>query len=487
MGVVPLTLLLGVLPAWLVTMYRFPGSKLLQWMFFLPITLPAYVIGYIFTGLFDVGGPIQQGIRTLFDLQVGEYWFPEIRSLPGAIVVFALAFYPYVYLFARAAFLEQSVCALEVGRMFGSGAGRLFFRVGLPLARPYLVVGVALVLMETFADYGTVQYFGVDTLIIGIFRVWFGFGDSRTAAQLSTVLLSIIFILFVIERLSRRKARYHNTTASYRVIHRSSIHGYKLWLSYAVCLFPLVGGFLIPFIFLVIWSVQTMVTVDWADFMHLVFNSLLLAGLGASLVLGIAIFFSYMRYLYPSKMVRWGVHVATMGYALPGAIIAIGILLLLSTVQQLDWFDAYILFSDHAFLSGLLLLLFAYLVRYLFVGLNAVDAGLSKITPAVKDASRIFGLSVLKKLWLVDMPIMRGSITAGFLLAFVDVLKELPATLLLRPFNFNTLAIRSYELANNEMLYHAALPALVIVLFGIVSVVLLNTLLSSYRSRYDLT
>ena len=483
-GVGVSVLLLGVVPAWLVTMTRFPGSRILEWALVLPLAMPAYIIAYAYAGMFDVMGPIQFAIRDWFGLSFGDYWFPEIRSMGGAIAMLSLVLYPYVYLLSRMAFLEQSVCVLEVSRTLGAGSFRAFRRVALPLARPAIVAGLALVLMETLADYGTVQFFGVPSFTTGIFRTWFGMGSATAAAQLSALLMIFILVLVVTEQWSRNRARYHHTSTRYSSLRPPRLRGARAAMATTVCALPLIAGFFIPLLQLVSWAIQSWSITDHSAFVGLMLNSLKLAGIAASIALGLGLVITYVKRLQPTVLVRSLFRVLGLGYAIPGTVIAVGVLIPFAWFDNtLDsWLRDNMNVSSGLLLSGTLVaVVFAYVVRFLPVAMNTVDAGLSKIRPSMDDAGRSMGLSSPQILRRVHMPLLRGSLLTAALLVFVDVLKELPATLILRPFNFNTLAIRAYELANQERLAEAALPALLIVLVGIIPVIILS--LSISRSR----
>ncbi len=487
-GVGFLVLSLGIIPAWLITMYRFPGSKLLGWALLLPMAIPAYIIAYTYTGLLDVAGPLQMILRDTFDWQYGEYWFPEVRSLGGAIVMLSLVLYPYVYLLSRAAFIEQSLCVLEVSRTLGCGPFRSFLKVAIPLARPAIIAGLSLVMMETLADYGTVQYFGVATFTTGIFRTWFGLGSSVAAAQLAAVLLMFIMLAVLLEAWSRRQARYHHTSGRYSKLVQSPIRGWPMLLATVACLLPVVFGFIIPAVQLLVWSLQTWTDVVDRDFFTLIRHSVELAGIASATALILALFIAYGKRLLPSTLTRFTVRFLGMGYAVPGTVIAVGVLIPFAWLDNsIDaWMREHLDISTGLLLSGsLFALVFAYLVRFLPVSLNTIDAGLAKIRPSMDEAGRSMGLGAGTLLRKVHIPMLRGSILTAMLLVFVDVLKELPATLILRPFNFNTLAIQTYELANEERLADAANPALAIVLVGIIPVIILSRSISRSRPGHD--
>ena len=452
LGVAIGTLLIGVTTAWLTTMCQFPGRSVFEWALLLPMAMPAYIIAYTYTGMLDFAGPVQMALRDWFGWQYGDYWFPQIRSLNGAVAMLALVLYPYVYLLSRAAFLNQSICVLDVSRTLGNGPWKTFWRVALPLARPAIIAGLSLALMETLADYGTVQFFGVSTFTTGIFRTWFGMGSAAAAAQLAAGLMVFVFALIIVERYSRRKARYHHTSRRHQDLRRFQLTGSRALLAFCFCMLILSLGFLLPAIQLLSWTIHVADTVIDAAFMRLLMNSLSLAAFAAVLALVLAIIMAYAQRLYPGKLVSGAVRVAGMGYAVPGAVIAVGVMIP-----------------------------FAYLTRFLAVSLQTVDSGLTRITHSMDEAGRSFGFRPLQILRQIHIPMLSASLMTALLLVFVDVLKELPATLILRPFNFNTLAVKAYELASDERLAEAAPAALAIVIAGIIPVILLSKTIT--RSR----
>jgi len=475
------TLSIGIVCAWLVSVCEFPGRRWFQWMLLLPMAMPAYIIAYTYTGMLDFAGPLQTSLREWFGWGYGDYWFPEIRSLWGAMAMLSLVLYPYVYLLARAAFMQQSVAALEASRILGAGPWQSFFKVALPMARPAIIAGLTLALMETLADYGTVQYFGVDTFTTGIFRTWYGLGDSAAAAQLSAMLLVMVFALMAIERYSRRRVRYHHHSLQRARQPRYQLSRRQATLAVLACLLPLLFGFLLPFVQLLAWALQTAARMVDAAYLQLVFNSLILASMAALLALLLALFMAYGQRLRPVLAVQIAVRVASMGYAIPGTVIAVGVMIPLALLDQsLDsWLRANWGISSGLLFSGTLVaLMFAYIVRFLAVSIGTVEAALTKIRPSMDDAARSLGYSPGQVLRRVHIPIMRVSLLTAVLMVFVDVLKELPATLILRPFDFNTLAVRAYELASDERLADASTAAVAIVLAGIIPVLLLSRSIS---------
>jgi len=485
LGVGSGVLLLGVPTAWLTSMCDFPGRRWLSWALLLPLAVPAYIIAYTYTGLLDFAGPVQTWIRDITGLGYGDYWFFEIRSLGGAIVMMSLVLYPYVYLMARAAFLEQSVSSIEVGCSLGYSRWRALWSLALPMARPAIVAGLSLALMETLADYGTVQYFGVSTFTTGIFRTFYGYGDTAAAAQLAASLLAFVILLVMLERYSLRRARYHSAAESRARADLIPLTGSKAFLALMICLVPLGFGFVIPAGQLLWWAVFEAEPLGW-EFVNLAWNSFCLAFLAALVAVTLAILLAYAQRAWPIKPVRGVLAMSGFGYALPGTIIAIGVLIPLAWIDHriIALFEGWGWDSPGLILSGsLIALLFAYTVRFLAVALGSVQAGLEKIKPSLDYAGRSMGHSPLAILRKIHVPLMRSSVLTAVLIVFVDVLKELPATLILRPFNFNTMAVRAYELASDERLVDAAPASIMIVLVGLIPVLLLHASIARRRPQ----
>lgn len=477
--------LIGTGTAWLVTMCRFPGRRLFEWALLLPLAAPAYILAYVYTELFAFYGPVQTWLRTTFGWESAtDYWFPNVRSLPGAIVMLTLVLYPYVYMLARSAFLTQSVAMLEASRSLGCSPWHSFFTVALPLARPAIMGGLALALMETLNDFATVQFFAVDTFTTGIYRTWFGLDERLAASQLSVCLLLFVLWLVWLERWSRGRAKYFQTVGS-----GQQLSGYGLGIlpaiaAFFVCLLPVSLGFLIPGGVLLKMAMEDPSQSFDDRFWGFATNSLTLAALTAALAVIIAVLTAYGLRLYPNLGMRLANQVSAMGYAIPGSVIAVGILVPIGGLDNAidGWMRSTFGVSTGLLLSGTIAaLVFAYLVRFLAVSLNTVESSLTKIKPSLDDAARSLGHGTLSTLFRVHIPLLTGGLLTAITLVFVDVMKELPATLIVRPFNFDTLAIRVYNLASDERLAEAADAALAIVLVGLVPVILLS--LGIRRSR----
>ena len=470
--------LIGVGTAWLVTMCRFWGSTWLQWGLLLPLAAPAYLLAYTYTEMLDYFGPVQVALRNLFDWTgVEDYWFPEIRSLGGAAIMLLLVLYPYVYLLARVAFLEQSVCTMEASRSLGCSPWRSFFTVALPLARPAIMAGLALALMETLNDLGTVEYFGVNTFTTGIYRTWLGMGERSAAAQLAAFLMIFVLILIILERRSRSAAQYYERSSSIKKIVPFQLNpGHSLGALIA-CLLPVIFGFIIPGGYLLQLTLNNLDSSFDADFRDLAQHSFTLASITAIAAMVISLLMAYGQRLEPNWLMKTAVRISAMGYAIPGSVIAVGVLIPVAGLDNLidHWMRSTFNISTGLLLSGTIFsLIFAYLVRFLAVGFGSVESSLNKIAPSLDDASRSLGYGSTSTLWNIHTPLMSGGLLTSAMLVFVDVMKELPATLVIRPFNFDTLGIRVYQYASDERLAEAAAPALAIVLVGIIPVIFLS-------------
>ena len=475
----------GTATAWLVAHRRFPGAALFDWALLLPLAMPAYVMAYAYTDFLQYAGPLQTMLRDAFGWSRGDYWFPDVRTVGGAAAMFVFSLYPYVYLLARTAFLERSPALVEAARTLGVDRRGVFWRVELPLARPAIAGGVALVLMETLADYGTVAYFAVDTFTTGIYRAWFSLGDRAAAAQLATLLLGFVVVAVALERMSRRSARVAASPRG-RMVALSTkprLTGARALLATLACAVALAVGFVIPVVLLV-RLLASATELEFPRFAVWAWNSFRVAAMGAALAVAVAVLVAYAARLAPGGITRTASQLLTLGYAVPGTVLAVGVLL---PVGALDQWIARTLHSLTGTSPGLLLtgtvvaLLYAYLVRYFAVAWNGIEPGFARITTAMDSASRSLGANAVATLRHVHAPLLARSAAAAFLLVFVDVMKELPATLVMRPFNFDTLATQTYQLARDERLSEAALPSLAIVLVGLAPMLLLSGAARRFR------
>lgn len=475
-GVGLLTAIIGVATAWLVTMYRFPGRRFFEWALILPISIPAYINGFTWSGILDYTSPVYVFVRNHTGIDTGPYLFFNLLSLAGAILILSLSLYPYVYLITRAYFLKQSTTLFEVGASLGRGPVGVFFRVVLPLARPAIVAGVSLVLMEVLNDYGLMRYFGIETFTTGIFTAWFAFGSPLTAMKLSVYLMIFVLALILLERYQRGQMRFDLVGTHYRPVSPRRISRHAATWVILSCSLPLLAGFVFPLAMLLYWSVQTAGQVVDARFWELLMNSFFLAVMAAALVAAMALFIAFTLRTFPTRLVRLLARISTLGYAIPGAVVAIGIMVFfLWTEQQLRAG----LPGIRIMLTGTwFILVFAYVIRFMAVGYNPIESGMARVSASLDEAARSLGRSNWRNLVHIHLPLLRGAMLSAVLLVFIDVLKELPLTLILRPFNFDTLAIRAFEYASDERIAEAAPAAVIIILVGLVPVYLLNKLLT---------
>jgi iron(III) transport system permease protein len=485
-GVGVVTLATGTATAWLVTMYRFPGRALLDRLLVIPLAMPTYIVAYCYAELLDFAGPVQTALRAAFGwTTVHDYWFPDIRTRGGAILVLSAVLYPYVYLSVRASFVQQSVCALEVARTLGRTAMGTLWAVALPLARPALAAGVALALMECLNDFGAVQHLGVQTLTVSVYTTWLQRSNLGGAAQIAAVMLGFVAALFAAEWLARGRGQFHHTTGRYRSIPFSDIDGWRGYLAAVVCALPFVFGFLVPFFVLAGHAVTFAPEAVASGFGRAAANSVVLAALASAVALGLALLLAYAQRVAGNGFTRPAVRLAGLGYAVPGTVLAIGLLIPLAAFD--DRLDT-LMRQSFGVSSGLLLsgslfaLVLAYSIRFLAIALGSVDAGLQRISPSLDAAARTLGESALSTLWRVHLPLLLPALGAGGLLVFVDSMKELPATLLLRPFNFETLATQVYNFAALEQFERTALGALTIVAAGLIPVLLLHQAVAGGRA-----
>jgi iron(III) transport system permease protein len=466
----------GAVSAWLVTACEFRGRAMLEWALLLPLAMPAYVCGYVYTELLQVAGPVQGAIRDVTGLSFGQYWFPEIRSLPGAALVLGSVLYPYVYLLCRSAFLQQSTCLIECSRTLGHGLSSSFFRVALPLARPAIAGGTALVLMEVLADFGTVQHFAIKTFTTGIYDTWFAMGDRGAASQLAACLMGVVALLLLIEHASRGGRRFHPTTTRHPPFRPVRLTGWKAAAAFAACAAPLTAGFLVPAGTLVHLALTVGDPLSPHRFLPFATNSLMLATVTALLAVLLAALLAWGARLAPSALTRGANRVAMLGYAVPGSVIAVGTLVPFGLFDNaLDgWLRATFGVSSGLLLSGTMAaLVFAYLVRFLAVALQAVDSGLARLKPSLGAAARTLGAGPGEAVRRIELPLARGALLSAAVLVFVDTMKELPATLIVRPFDLDTLAVRVHNLASDERLAEASTAALMIVVVGLLPIVAL--------------
>ena len=465
-----LSLLLGVSTGWLIGACQFRGRATLSWLLMLPLASPAYIVAYVYTDLLEVSGPVQTTLRSWLSLEITDLKFPSIRNLTGAAALLSLVLYPYIYLLCRNSFAGRSGVQFDAARVLGHGPISAFFRVALPAARPAIIGGLALVLMETLADFGVVSYFSVPTFSTGIFRTWLGFGDPETALRLASLMLLFVMVLVGLEESNRRGAVDRSDIAEASQI---SLTGIRAFFAISACALPILLGFVFPAVTLAIYAADNVNSVTQARFAQLVLNSLLLAMAASIGVTLIAWVLAYVKRLRPSPLTHSLIRISTLGYALPGILLAAALLKPLGAVDTLlmeTWSGLYT-----PLLSGsLFLLLYAYVCRFLTVAYQSVDSGFARISHDVDAAARTMGTTTSEMICKIHFPMLRNSIFAACLLVFVDVMRELPATLILRPFNFDTLATQVYRLASDERLAEASGAALLIVILGVLPVMILQ-------------
>ncbi len=470
------TVLIGTGAAWLVTMTRFPGVRLFEVALALPLAFPAYVLAYAYTDILDHPGIVQSTLRDLTGWGPREYWFPEVRSLPGAAAMLTLVLYPYVYLLARAAFLQQSATTYLAARALGKSAWGAFWSVSLPLARPAIAGGALLAVMETIADFGTVSYFSVQTFATGIYTSWFAMADRAAAAQLALCLLGFALLLAMLERYQRGSAKHHTTQGHQARLDPVELHGPARFGAILLCGLPCFFGFAVPVVVLAEMALGSEQDLLSARYLGFVRNSLTLAGIAAIVTVSAAVLIGFNQRLAPGPLSRGAAEVARIGYAVPGGVIAVGLLVPFAAFDNA--FDAWMRqtfdVSTGLLVTGSIwLLIVAYLVRFMAAALSAYDSGQESIHSNIDAVARTLGHTPTSTLRRVHLPILRPSVLTALLIVFVDVMKELPATLIMRPFNFDTLAVQAHRLAADERLDGAAVPSLVIVAVGLLPVTLL--------------
>jgi iron(III) transport system permease protein len=470
------TFAVGVGAAWLVTMTHFKGVKFFEITLVLPLAFPAYVLAYAYTSVLDHPGIVQSTLRNVMDWGPRDYWFPEIRSLGGAALMLVLVLYPYVYLLARASFIQQSGSAFMTARGLGASPLAAFLTVSLPLARPAIAAGVLLAVMETIADFGTVAYFGVQTFATGIYTSWFSMGDRAGAAQLAVCLLMFAFMLAVLERIQRGRAKYYDQSRSQKHHAPLPLKGLRAVFAMVLCAIPVLLGVIIPIFSLIVLGLDSDQDLLSSRYLGFARNSLVLASTAALITVFAAIGLGFFQRMQPGRSSTMATYIARLGYAVPGGVIAVGLMVPFAAFDNaIDaWMRTTFNISTGLMLTGSIwLLVLAYMVRFLAAALGAYEGGQSLVHVHMDAASRSLGKGPFATLRKVHLPILTPSLLTALLIVFVDVMKELPATLIMRPFNYDTLAVQAYRLASDERLGGAAVPSLVIVAFGLLPVILI--------------
>ena len=469
LGVGFCTFIIGTVTAWLTSFYNFPFRRVISWLLLMPLAMPAYIIAITYVGIID-----------------SVNFLPDIRNLFGAIIMISLVLYPYVYILARGAFLEQSKELYENSQILGASQFKIFFKISIPMARPAIILGVTLAAMEALADFGTVEFLGVPTFTTGIFRTWFGMNDTVTATQMATLLLSIVFIFVFIEQQSRRKVRYSENIKTQSKLNYKITSKKNNFYIITICLLPLLFGFIIPFFQLIYWSIFVSREAWDKDFFHIVTNTIILAFCAALIISAISILITYVKRFNPGSIINKFMQIITLGYAIPGPVVAIAVLIPFAT------FDNYLnqlLISKFNYSVGLIfsgsffILIFAYCIRFLTVSSRTIKSGLDSISLSTDEAAKALGASTKTILGKIHFPMLKTSLLTSFLIVFIDIMKELPLTSILRPFNFNTLSVKAFELASDEKIADASNAAIMIVLAGIIPVIIITKNILGKRNK----
>ena len=476
-GVSILVMFIGSVTAWIVTNYHFFGKSFFEWGLILPLAIPPYILAYTFTGLFDSYGTMNEIARSIFNLQQNEVFFPNIRNIFGAIIVFSFTLYPYVYLICRAAFLNQSRSMFEVGRTLGLSQPLIFLKLALPIVRPALIAGTMIVAMETLSDFGAVDHFAVSTFTTGIFRTWYGMYDLATAMQLASMLLIFITFCLVIERTSRKNASFSTISSNFKPTPVKRLVSFGSLGCFLVCFIPIFIGFVLPIIEILNWSLRFNTGFFDEQFFSIAFNTISLSVLSAILCTFIAMIINFSIRYQNSSVIKFINPFLNIGYAVPGLILAVGI------VQLFVFLDNNILNSfEGYFLTGSLFgLIFAYIIKSYALANSTYEAGYQKISQTLDDSARVLKSKGLNLLFRVHFPILQTSFFTSILLVTSEVVKELPATLILRPFNFETLAVSTYIYASEERMIEAAAPATAIIIIGLIPIFFLSRMIRASR------
>lgn len=478
-----LSLLWGVPTAWFVSTTKFPGRKFLEFLLIMPLSIPTYIMAFTYAGIFDYTGPLQTTIRNIFGTRVIHL---DIMNIYGVMVIMSLALFPYVYVIARTAFLTRFRSLIEASQTLGSSPVRSFFKVILPVSRPALVAGITLISMEVLNDYGAVKYFGIPTFTTGIFRSWFSYEDIQAAIYLSSLLLLFIFLILLVEKKQRGDEKFNTAGTAERPLKMISPNGTKQLMVLSCCAIPAFLGFVIPAVQLAWWSLTSYKSVGHIDLIEATGNSLILSIGTAITCVTVAFLLLFVSRMSRSRSYNWLMKLSTMGYAIPGAVVAIGVMIPLLVVdkQLIVWAMNWMEINPGLILTGTVIgLLFALTVRFLSVAFNPMESGFEKIGDSLDEVAGTLKASHWHRLKRISLPLLKGSLATAALLVFVDILKELPLTLIMRPFNFDTLATRSFELASDEQIANAAVPSLIIIITGLIPVYLLNFLIIKKRAK----
>ncbi|SDW20170.1 iron(III) transport system permease protein [Marinococcus luteus] len=473
-----LSIALGTTLAWLISAYTFPFRNTLKWALLMPLAIPPYIGAYAYHGMLNYTGFIQRTLRTTFDIEVSQRYF-DIMNIPGAVFIYTIFLYPYVYAITRAFFARQATTLIENARVLGSGPVRTFFRIVLPVSRAAIVGGVTLVMLEVLNDYGLVNYFGIQTFSTAIFQTWYALDDLNSAIRLAGILMGIVLVFLLLEKVFRGRQQYSYTSAKASPLKPQVLEGWKKWtaLSFSGVVFLL--GFILPIFQLLYWGMLTYEAIFSAEFVSLIRNSTIAAGISSLLVVVFAVIIANFTRVASGWFSTVIARFTVLGYSIPGAVIAVGVIsFFLYAETQLQLFYAYAGISTELMLStSLVMLVFAYVIRFMAVGYNSIESGFEKIGRRYSEASRTLGMGWIKTFFKVDLPMIRAAVFSGFILVFVDILKELPLTLILRPFNFETLATTAYRYASDERIQETAVPSLSIILVSAIAMFVFHILI----------
>tara|TARA_B100000242_G_scaffold35867_1_gene21344 strand:+ start:2630 stop:4273 length:1644 start_codon:yes stop_codon:yes gene_type:complete len=476
-GVSILTSLIGIITSWLVTNFNFSGKKFFEWALILPLSVPPYILAYTYTGLFDASGSVNTFLIEIFNLDISTIIFPNIRNIYGAVMVFSFTLYPYVYLICRMAFVNHSKSIIESGRVLGLSRIGAFFNLSIPLIRPAIIAGLALVIMETLSDFGAVDHFAISTFTTGIFRTWYGMYDLETAMQLASFLLIFITIILFTERISRRKMSFTFENSLYKKTDILKLRGIKNFSAFVICFLPIFMGFLLPIIELINWSISYNLDFFNSKFIKTSMNSIILAFVAALLCSMFALIINYSIRFLKNSFLSFLSSSLSLGYAFPGLILAVGIIQLLTFVDSL-----LITQSLGLILTGSILgLIIAYIIKSYAMASSTIDSSYQRISTYVDDVSKTLGITGWKMLFKIHFPLIKTGVLTSALLVISEVIKELPATLILRPFNFDTLAVSAYIYASEERMFEAAAPSIAIVMVGLLPIYFLSRMIRESR------
>nr|WP_130807360.1 iron ABC transporter permease [Senegalia massiliensis] len=467
-----ISMILGTSLGWIVTVFEFPLRKFMKWTLVLPMAIPSYIGAYTYSGILDYTGTIQTFLRETLKISVDQKYF-DIMNINGAVFIFSIFLYPYIYLITRSFLEKQSYDLIENGRILGNSQFKIFLKILLPISRPAIIGGVSLVILEVLNDYGVVKYFGIPAFSTAIFKAWFSMGDIDSAIRLSSILLMIVFLTFIIEKLIRGRRKYSFSNSKIRPINRQKLKGFKKWVVFSYSLIVLSLGFIIPTLQLIQWSIMSFRNVLDFEFIKLIMNSLFVSIISTLIILFIAIIISNFTRIEKGIISKIYSKITSIGYSIPGAVIAMAVILLLVKVDNI-LYNIYGLFGEQSskliLSTSLFMLIFAYVIRFLAIGFNPIESGFDKIGKQFFEASQVLGKNITTTFFKVDLAMLRPAIITAFILVFVDILKELPLTLILRPFNFNTLATKSFEYANDEMIQESSISSIIIIIISALAI-----------------